>query len=133
MSNSPLLGNGKPVLMLAVPLCILLHGGAGVGHKRLLHGLANPQTQKFVRLLPLLGHHEDWNTEIKAHPKSPPQKLNKGKNIYHNIKNLQLKFVMQNWLIHDQVWMAVYKMWCNNASIISQPAYEGHEAHYLKK
>lgn len=48
-SNSPLLWHGEPVLVFTVTLGILLHGGAGVGQKRLLHGLADSQAQKLMR------------------------------------------------------------------------------------
>lgn len=35
--------------MLLALLSVLLHGGAGVGDKSLLHGLSNPQTEELVR------------------------------------------------------------------------------------
>lgn len=50
---SPLLGHSKPVLVLPVALGVLLHGGAGIGHKRLAHGLAHPKAQELVRPGPL--------------------------------------------------------------------------------
>lgn len=49
LANSPLLWHGEPVLVFTVTLGVLLHGGAGVGHKRLLHGLADSQAQKLMR------------------------------------------------------------------------------------
>lgn len=53
----PFLWHGEPVLVLLALLSILLHGGAGVGDKSLLHGLSNPQTEELVGagLLPLHG------------------------------------------------------------------------------
>lgn len=48
-ANSPLLWHGEPVLVFTVALGVLLHGRAGVGHERLLHGLADSQAQKLMR------------------------------------------------------------------------------------
>lgn len=48
-ADPPLLWHGEPVLVFTIALGVLLHGGTGVGHKRLLHGLAYSQAQKLVR------------------------------------------------------------------------------------
>lgn len=45
----PFLWHREPVLVLLALLSVLLHGGAGVGDKSLLHGLSNPQTEELVR------------------------------------------------------------------------------------
>lgn len=64
-ANSPLLWHGEPVLVFTITLGVLLHGGAGVGHKGLLHGLADSQAQKPVRpgQPSLPGHNQTWDTD----------------------------------------------------------------------
>lgn len=52
--HRPLLWHGEPVLVLLALLGVLLHGGAGIGHKGLPHGLPHPQTQELVRARLLL-------------------------------------------------------------------------------
>lgn len=62
--HRPLLWHSEPVLVLLALLGVLLHGGAGIGDKGLLHGLPHPQTQELVRarLLLLLCTAGAWNT-----------------------------------------------------------------------
>lgn len=44
----PFLWHREPVLVLLALLSVLLHGGAGVRDKSLLHWLSNPQTEELV-------------------------------------------------------------------------------------
>lgn len=62
---SPLLWDGKPVLMFLVPLGVLLHGGAGLGYKGLPHGLTHTQAQELVCSMPplLLRRHLSCDTQ----------------------------------------------------------------------
>lgn len=70
--HRPLLRHGEPVLVLLALLGVLLHGGAGIGDKGLLHGLPHPQTQELVRArLLLLRTAAAWNTKIPFYEVRP--------------------------------------------------------------
>lgn len=70
--------------MLLALLGILLHGGAGVGNKRLLHRLSHPQTEELVRaVLPPLSRCCAWKTDYShCHGATTLHNYHKKQNIY---------------------------------------------------
>lgn len=93
-------------------------------------------TNVFFMALPTRRHRNLWDFCISLDTMRPETKKYKLILKAHHRNGAKVKTYtkpIKKWLILDQIWLAVNKVWCNNASIISRPAYEGQEAHYLKK